>query len=470
MTPTTRRRDAAVCALLSVAVFAAYRGAFQVYFLNEDFSWLWRCRMGANTIWTLLTRDVMLGLYSWRPLLQLWFGLNEAIWGVHPFGFRLAILVSHAAGACVLYAIGTQVGDWRRGALAALIFAVHPLHVESLNWTCAAGGPISTAFLLVALLGYLRWRRGVGSVWVVWASFALALATQETAVVFLALVVAADVLIPGPAPRIAARVRLYAGVIAVVAGFALLHRVATAATMNMYMVGFNPRWSLSPVALVGFVLRKLQVAAAMLLTLDAQPSAVILPIAAALALGALVCWWRGRPLGLWGLACIVIATAPFALLPLGPYPRHLYLALVGFAVLFAELLASVAEVLGRWNRRIAVVCVAGLMVLWLGYMMRRIDAEMAGFIERGRLAEALLTDLYRLVPAPRAGSTLAFYHLGDLRARQNVFVYGFDDAVRVLYDDASLQTQLGALGTAPDATYHFMYDGGRLALIGSRQP
>jgi 4-amino-4-deoxy-L-arabinose transferase-like glycosyltransferase len=463
------RADLLVCTALVAGVFVVYRGVFDVYFLNEDFSWLWRCRLAApTTIWTLLTRDVMGGLYSWRPLLQLSFGLNEALWGVHPFGYRLAGLAWQALAACALYAIGARVADRRRGALAAALFAVHPVQVESLSWTCARGGPISTALLLLAMLGFLAWQhrrqRHGRQLWMVLVPFALALATLETSVVFVALVLAADVLL-SPAMRLGRRLQLYAALLVVVVGLLSLRHASSPAAMNMNMVGFDPRWPLSAGQLALFVLRKLQATAALLLTLDGQPGWVTAAIAVAAAAAAVVCWWRGRWLGLWGLVWILVASAPFTLLLLGPYPRHLHLAMVGFGLLFAELLVTVADAVARRNRRLAVVCVGGLMVLWFGLMVRNIDQAAAEVVERGRLSEALLTDLRRLVPHPQPGSELAFYRLGDLRAHQHVFVYGFEDAVRLLYNDDTLRIQFGTQGSAPQATYQLWYADGRLVLV-----
>lgn len=497
--------DLLVYSALVVVVIAVYRRTLAVYFLNEDFSWLWRCRLVPPTsTWTLLTRDVMQGLYSWRPLVQLSFGLNEAAWGVHPLGYRVTALLWQALAAGLLYAIVRRVAGPLRGGLAALLFAVHPVHVESLSWTCARGAPISTAFVLLALFGYLAWRRGdyrkqtgrhqtgrqqttdatsrqrsiwvcclsvccLLSLWLVLLPFALALATLESSVVFVGLVLAADGLLPAAPLRVGHRLQLYGGLVAVLVGFLWLHRTGSSAVTMMNMVGFGEHWPLSAGPLFVFVVRKLHAMAAMLLTLDPQSGWVTAAMVGAVVLVG-VCWWRGQRLGVWGLVWIVLTGAPFTLLLLGPYPRHLHLVSVGFALLFAELLASTAESVGRWNRRLAVVCVAGLMVLWFARMVREIDQATAVLVERGRASAALLADLQRLVPQPGPGSELAFYGLGELRGQQQVFVYGFDDAVRLLYNDGSLVTHLGPRGSAPQATYQLVYADGHLLLLnGERQ-
>ncbi|MBI3783581.1 MAG: glycosyltransferase family 39 protein, partial [Deltaproteobacteria bacterium] len=169
--------------LLTAAIVIVYRRIFGVYFLNEDFIWLRVCRfLPGRGLWTLLTHDVMVGRYSWRPLVQVSFAVNQWLGGLNPFGYRFEVLLWQVISAFVLYGIVCRVGDAPRALVAALLFAVHPLQVESLAWTCARGGPISTAFLLLAVLAYLRWRRGGHAVWVA-MPFGFAMATQENSVV-----------------------------------------------------------------------------------------------------------------------------------------------------------------------------------------------------------------------------------------------------------------------------------------------
>jgi hypothetical protein len=463
--PERWRARLVVAALLGFVVYV-YRDSLAVYFLNEDFTWLRCCRLRGRTgLWSLLTHDVIGGTYSWRPLLQLSFGINYAAWGMNPVGYRVASLAWHAAAAGLLYAIGRQLTDRFRACVAAAVFAVHPLQVESVSWTCARAALISTVLILWAVLAYLRWRYRGRSALPVLVAFGLALLAQESAVVAPALVLAADVVLPGrrlPAWRHA---RLYAALLAVMVAFFLLrHQVSPAAT-NLGMVGLDPRWPVTAAGLLVFLVAKMRACAVLLLTLPAAAAGAALPLAAATAAGALVLWWRGWPVALWGTLWIGIAVAPFSLLLFGPFPRYLHLALAGFGLLFAELLAATRRLLDQWDRRAATVCVALILVLWLVNMVRLIDREQAGFVDRGGRTRALLVDLLRTLPDPRAGSTLAFYGLGDVRLRQGVFVFGLSDAVRLFYGDDTLRVEFRPLGAAADDAYHLWYHDGRLDML-----
>src|SRR6185503_12835868 len=79
----------------------------------------------------------------WIPLTWLTLGLNYALGGMHTFGYHLVNQLIHAANALVFCLVAHRllargVGDgaparWG-AALAALVFAVHPLRAESVAW------------------------------------------------------------------------------------------------------------------------------------------------------------------------------------------------------------------------------------------------------------------------------------------------------------------------------------------------
>ncbi len=447
--------------------FYVYRDAFAVYFLNEDFTWLLSCRFRPDRgPWTLLSQDVMGGKYSWRPLLQLSFGVNYAVWGLNPWGYRLGAVAWQALAAGVVYAIAAPRSNRFCALVAAVVFAAHHVEVETLTWTCARSSVISTTFILLGVWGYWRWRDHRGSVAFVLLPFLLALATQENVAVFPALLLVVDLLWAAPAAR-ARRLGLYLSLLAIIAGALLLRHAISPTATDFTMVGLDPRWPVTPAGLVDFLLAKAQAAAAMLLGLSPGGKWAALPLTAVLLAAALAAWWRGAPLALWGFLWVVCAFAPFSLLLLGPYPRHLSLPLAGFALLCGALTGAVYDAAARWNRYAAAGCVGLLLMLWLGHMVRMIDVQEATYLERGRLTRTLLLDMLRTLPHPHPGSTLAFHGVGDLRRRGSVLVFGLEDAVRLLYTDDSLRVEFRARGRVTDDAYHLVYHDGRLDLLSS---
>ena len=124
-------------------------------------------------------------------------GLDYGVWGMNPAGYHLTSLVLHAANAVVVYALsrrllalsmsGSLVDSSRwltvGAAFAALVFAVHPLRVESVAWATERRDVLSGFFYLSSLLAYLRWRDSNSrrrTYWIALALFACALLSKAT--------------------------------------------------------------------------------------------------------------------------------------------------------------------------------------------------------------------------------------------------------------------------------------------------
>jgi tetratricopeptide (TPR) repeat protein len=103
----------------------------------------------------------------WIPLTWLTLGANYALGGMNPWGYHLVNLLLHAASAVLFYLAARRLISVARegygepalsagAALAALLFAVHPLRVESVVWVTERRDVLSVFFFLLSALGYLR--------------------------------------------------------------------------------------------------------------------------------------------------------------------------------------------------------------------------------------------------------------------------------------------------------------------------
>src|SRR5438093_6341195 len=115
-------------------------------------------------MWT----TVLLGHYV--PLTWMTLGLDYLVWGMNPLGYHLTNVLLHAANAAVFYLVvlrllgaaapaGGTAGSLASGlsaAFAALVFAVHPLRVESVAWVTERRDVLSGLFYLLAILAYLH--------------------------------------------------------------------------------------------------------------------------------------------------------------------------------------------------------------------------------------------------------------------------------------------------------------------------
>ena len=95
---------------------------------------------------------------NWHPLTWLSHMLDVQLWGLHPAGHHLTSLMLHVANALLLFIILNRTTGhlWASGLVAAL-FALHPLHVESVAWVAERKDVLSTFFGFLALHAYARY-------------------------------------------------------------------------------------------------------------------------------------------------------------------------------------------------------------------------------------------------------------------------------------------------------------------------
>ena len=97
---------------------------------------------------------------NWHPLTWLSHMADISVWGSKPGGHHFTNVILHAANTLLLFLVFSQMtgGIWR-SALVAALFAVHPLHVESVAWVAERKDVLSTFFGLLALWAYSKYAR-----------------------------------------------------------------------------------------------------------------------------------------------------------------------------------------------------------------------------------------------------------------------------------------------------------------------
>jgi tetratricopeptide (TPR) repeat protein len=183
----TRLRTWHLCAALLLLTLGAYLPLWRNGFVDFDderyiaanhhvgqgLTW-----PGFRWAWTTFE-----GVY-WQPLTWLSLQLDARLFGASsPAAFHGENLLWHAAGALLLFGLWQRLtgARWRSFLLAAL-FAVHPLHVESVAWAAERKDVLSVFFGIVTLWAYVYYldRPGWGRYLLVAGAFALSLLAKPT--------------------------------------------------------------------------------------------------------------------------------------------------------------------------------------------------------------------------------------------------------------------------------------------------
>ncbi|HEX4826516.1 MAG TPA: tetratricopeptide repeat protein [Candidatus Polarisedimenticolaceae bacterium] len=144
---------AAVALVLLTVV--AHAGAFRAGFIWDDDDYVTENTAlhdlhGLGRIWFELG-----AVPQYYPLVHTTFWIEHQLWDDHAAGYHAVNVLLHAANALLLWTIMRRLGlsgCW----LAAAIFAVHPVHAESVAWITERKNVLSGLFYLSSLLAWLR--------------------------------------------------------------------------------------------------------------------------------------------------------------------------------------------------------------------------------------------------------------------------------------------------------------------------
>jgi tetratricopeptide (TPR) repeat protein len=141
------------CVALVVVVAALYANSMTNGFVFDDFDVVLgdrRVQLYSN-IRALLTD-------TYRPLRTMSYAVDYAVWGFNPIGFRLTNVAVHMANCVLAFFVARKLfgRDGVAALVAALIFAAHPVQVESVAYISGRRDVLFALFYLVAFLCYTR--------------------------------------------------------------------------------------------------------------------------------------------------------------------------------------------------------------------------------------------------------------------------------------------------------------------------
>src|SRR6266480_2504568 len=176
---TFERPDLLILLGLAVVTFGIYAQVIGHRFTNYD-------EFGYITENSMVNRGVTLGglawafttlhAGNWHPLTWIAHMIDSQLFGMKAGGHLLVNALMHAANTVLLFwfLLRTTHARWS-SALVAALFALHPLHVESVAWAAERKDTLSTFFGLLSLIAYVRYAESPSLRRYAWTFITLAL-------------------------------------------------------------------------------------------------------------------------------------------------------------------------------------------------------------------------------------------------------------------------------------------------------
>jgi tetratricopeptide (TPR) repeat protein len=319
----------------------------------------------------------------YRPVSRALFVLDRQLFDLDPRPYHLENVLLHAAAAIALLALGLRLfGAVGPAAVAALLFAVHPVNTETVDFVTARNNLLVAVLVLASCEAYLRARtsRRTAPLLVAAVLFFLGTLCKETALMLLPFLAAQELLSRGALRRDALRERLVAlAPLALAAALSLALRAAVLRGAGGALPGLADPASALVRALhvvpeyLGILLWPTnltihRLAPEAYLASPWALAAAWLAIVAALAL----LLRQGRPVTRFGLLWFAINLVPVSgLVPIPSAPlaeRFLYVPSIGLWLVAADQLAALA---GRTRHRrvlagavlVVIACLATVTLL-----------------------------------------------------------------------------------------------------------
>jgi hypothetical protein len=173
-----KRLEAAIGALAAIVTFLVYLPSLANDFVNWDDQMYVYLNANIRSFdfeflkWAF--RTDMLNAY-WHPLTMISYAIDYQILGLNPLQYHLTNGVFHALNTFLVFYLGASLyrsvrpdapdarvfnaGAAAAGFVSALLFGLHPLHVESVAWISERKDVLYAFFFLLSVLSYLKYAR-----------------------------------------------------------------------------------------------------------------------------------------------------------------------------------------------------------------------------------------------------------------------------------------------------------------------
>jgi tetratricopeptide (TPR) repeat protein len=144
--------------ILSVLCLVAYQPIFSNQLIDwDDLKYITESPITRDFSLTKAFTTPVMGNY--HPLTMISLAINFKLSGDSAFAYHFTNLLFHILNSILVLKVASQLGLNKAGSrVAALVFALHPLHVESVAWAAERKDVLYTCFALLSWLFYIRFK------------------------------------------------------------------------------------------------------------------------------------------------------------------------------------------------------------------------------------------------------------------------------------------------------------------------
>jgi len=213
-------------ALLLIALFATalvYLATLRFDFTYDDgpqiiandtlTAWHFLPGFFAGQVWRFLHPTVVGNYY--RPVFMAWLLVNRMLFGLNPAPWHATTVAVHLLATWLSFVVARQIlGNGTQAGYTAILFGLHPIHIESVAWISGVTDPLMAVFVFAAFWAWIRsgdLSASSPSAWRLLATFfyLLGCLTKEAALPLPAVVLAYDVLLKKRGGVLGCTVRLW---------------------------------------------------------------------------------------------------------------------------------------------------------------------------------------------------------------------------------------------------------------------
>lgn len=160
-----RSKEYIVVALVIVASLAVYSNALWNGFVADDHDLIVKyplVRDIRNIPAFFAAEDTLADGEStgyYRPFARMSYVFDYIFWGLNPFGYHLNNILLHASTGVSFFLVLRLLFSVRVSFVAALLFALHPIHVEAVTWITGRNNVLSGLFILLSFYCYVKFDR-----------------------------------------------------------------------------------------------------------------------------------------------------------------------------------------------------------------------------------------------------------------------------------------------------------------------